>query len=60
MSNISLDGLPQLDVESVQALYPFHPLSVYLIGELTRRFAQTTEPSSLSLQAVKRMPLVIA
>ncbi len=40
MSNISLDGLPQLDVESVQALYPFHPLSVYLIGELTRRFAQ--------------------
>jgi len=40
MSNISLDGLPQLDAESVQKIYPFHPLSVYLIGELTRRFAQ--------------------
>jgi len=40
MSGITLDGLPQLDEEAVQALYPFHPLAVYLIGELTRRFAQ--------------------
>jgi hypothetical protein len=40
MSGITLVGLPQMDAETVRALYPFHPLAVYLIGELTRRFAQ--------------------
>lgn len=40
ISEVTLDGLPHLNVEAIEALYPFHPLSVYLIGELTRRFAQ--------------------
>jgi len=40
VSAIHLDGMPELDTESVQSIFPFHPLAVYLIGELTRRFAQ--------------------
>ncbi len=40
MSGITLNGLGSLDSVSVKALYPFHPLSVYLVGEMTRRFAQ--------------------
>ena len=40
MSGIALEGLKQLGVETFKALYPFHPLAVYLMGELTRRFAQ--------------------
>ena len=40
MSGFHLDGMPELDKESIQSFFPFHPLAVYLIGELTRRFAQ--------------------
>ena len=35
-----LDGFPSLTVDQMKSLYPFHPLAVYLLGELTRRFAQ--------------------
>jgi len=40
MSEITLNGLGSIDPGSVKTLYPFHPLSVYLVGEMTRRFAQ--------------------
>lgn len=40
MSGITLNGLDSLDQDTVKSLYPFHPLSVYLVGEMTRRFAQ--------------------
>lgn len=40
MSEITLNGLNALDPGSIKPLYPFHPLAVYLLGEMTRRFAQ--------------------
>lgn len=40
MSRVLVDGFPPLSTSEIAGLYPFHPLSVFLIGELTRRFAQ--------------------
>lgn len=40
LSKITLHGLDSLHPDTVKSLYPFHPLSVYLVGEMTRRFAQ--------------------
>ncbi len=40
MSGIRLNGLGALNPEAIKSLYPFHPLSVYLLGEMTRRFGQ--------------------
>ncbi len=40
VSGLTMAGFPHLDLEKIKRLYPFHPLSVYFIGELTRRFAQ--------------------
>jgi len=37
---LKLDNWPPLDQEGTAKLYPIHPLCVYLMGELTRRFAQ--------------------
>ena len=40
MSGIKVNGLAEIDLGTIKSLYPFHPLAVYLVGEMTRRFAQ--------------------
>jgi len=40
VESLRLDNWPRLNEEEIAKLYPIHPLCAYLMGELTRRFAQ--------------------
>lgn len=40
ISHISLDGISQLNENSIMSIYPFHPLSVFFLGEMSRLFGQ--------------------
>lgn len=40
MQKITIRGIPRLNKKWVKNLYPFHPLSAIVLGELSHRFAQ--------------------
>lgn len=40
LEDLAIQGFPPLEHEDILKLYPFHPLSVFLLGEMSRRFGQ--------------------